>query len=342
MNLSKYSLAELGWRPFFLQQLSLDELESFQPARVFSVNRNQLVLRRPDAEDLHLPLPRKLAPLAPGDWVLLDENLRPQRLLERQSLFSRKAAGSQLQEQLIAANVDTALIVCALNDDFSLNRIERYLVVAREAGVQPVVILTWADHCELTHERVDAIRALDQNLDVLAVNALKSEELEPLNAWCSSGQTLVLLGSSGVGKTTLARQLTGQDLATGAIRLSDSKGRHTTAARSFHPLQAGGWLLDTPGMRELQLPAAETGVKAVFSEITALAEDCFFRDCQHQEEPGCAVLAAIESGDLDSRRLEQYHRLLREQAQHAASLSEKRKKGRELSKVRKTLIDKRQ
>ncbi|WP_114418657.1 ribosome small subunit-dependent GTPase A [Marinospirillum perlucidum] len=337
-----FSLSELGWRSFFSQQLSLDGLESLQPARVFGLTPNQLLLKRPAAEDLVLPLPHQQEPLALGDWVLLDENLRVQRLLERLSLFSRKAAGSRLHEQLIAANVDTALIVCALNDDFSLNRIERYLVLAREAEVQPVILLTWADKCDQTASRVEAVRALDQHLEVLAVNALNAEDLAPLDSWCGPGQTLVLLGSSGVGKTTLASHLTGQKLVTGAIRLSDSKGRHTTTAKNIYPLKAGGWLLDTPGMRELQLPAAEAGVKAVFSEITALAEGCFFRDCQHQEEPGCAVLAAIEAGELEPRRLDQYHRLLREQAQHAASLSQKRKKGRELSKLRKTLIDKRQ
>ncbi|EGA69109.1 GTPase RsgA [Vibrio sinaloensis DSM 21326] len=331
------SLQELGWRPHFQQQLSLEELESFQLARVVEQHRSQ-VIAMAESGKVTLTLTPSTERVCVGDWVGYDSDMRLQRVLERQSLFQRKAAGSKLDTQLIAANIDSVFIVCSLNDDFNLNRIERYLALANEAQVEPIVVLTKADLCLDVDDKQQQVQKLDSLLMVHAINALDSEQLAQLSPYCKPGQTVALLGSSGVGKSTLVNSLMGeQTMLTGSIREDDSKGRHTTTYRSLQWLPQGGLLMDTPGMRELQLSACEQGVGDTFAEITALAAQCKFSDCQHQTEPGCAVQAALQSGDLEPRRLDSYNKLMREQAFNSASLAEKRAKDKAFGKMVSTI-----
>lgn len=303
------------------------------PARVFGVERSIIQLLTTEGP-LSMTMTQSIPNLAVGDWVLIDAEHRFVRLLDRASLFSRKAAGTRVDRQLISANVDSVLIVSSLNNDFNLSRIERYLALAHEAGVEPIVVLTKADLWDEPESFVEAVQALDKMLPVFAVNAHDSATLQALELWLSPGHTLAFLGSSGVGKSTLVNTLLGGDVQeTNRIREDDNRGRHTTTARSLHLTASGVLLLDTPGMRELQLADCEQGVEETFSDIATLAEQCKFSDCQHQSEPGCAVRAAIESGQLAERRLANYHKLMKEQAFNAVTLAEKRAQDKRFSKM---------
>lgn len=326
------TLAQLGWRPFFQQQLGL-ELWEYPVARVIAQHRNRLVLSEKDGErvlDLHPDMPE----ITVGDWLVLTPTGGFEKLLDRQSVFRRKAPGSKVGEQLIAANVDTLFVVTSLNDDFNLNRIERYLSLANEAGASPVIILSKADLCDDPDKFRRQIQAVDSGLVVVTINCLDGDEVHKLSPWCSEGNTVALMGSSGVGKSTLVNTLLGKTVqSTGAIREDDSKGRHVTTGRSLHRIPQGGLLLDTPGMRELQLAHCDTGVNATFADIALLAEQCRFGDCQHNAEPGCAVQEAIAKGELEIRRLASYQKLMREQAFNAATLAEKRARDKSFGKM---------
>lgn len=339
---NQYSLSQLGWKHFFQQQLTLEEWEAYTIARVVGLERSLLHLLTADGKQ-DLPITPHMPGLTVGDWLLLDAQNRFQRLLDRSSLFSRKAAGTKVATQLIASNVDTVFIVSSMNQDFNLNRIERYLALANEAGVRPVIVLTKLDCCDDPHTFHSKVRALDQLLEIVMVNSLNTESVDQLKVWCTTGETVALLGSSGVGKSTIVNTLLGTQVQlTHSIREDDAKGRHTTTGRSIHFLSEGGLLLDTPGMRELQIADCEHGVEETFPEIVELASRCKFSDCQHDNEPGCAVKAAIEAGTLDERRLISYQKLMREQAFNAATLAEKRARDREFGRyVRSVMDDKR-
>jgi len=331
-------IKRLGWQPFFQQQLSLDEWEEAFPARVVEVHRSEIRLlgERGDATiELHHTMP----PLVVGDWVLLDDGGRFLRLLERKTCFVRKAAGSEVREQLIAANVDTAFIVSSLNRDFSLNRIERYLALVYEAGAEPVVLLSKADLVDDPGSWVARVRDTNPGLTVEAINCQDEQSLSALSPWLKEGNTVAVLGSSGVGKSTLINTLLGDEvLETAGIREDDSKGRHTTTSRALVKLVQGGLMLDTAGMREIQIANSEEGIDITFAEITALASNCKFSDCMHQGEPGCAVIEAIENGALDGRRLESYLKLRREDALNSATLAERRAQDKALGKFYKRTL----
>lgn len=330
-----YPLSQLGWNAFFQQQLTLDEYTAATPARIIAKHRSQLEIYAEQGRQKLIVTPHtaEINDLMVGDWVLLQPDGTFHRMLERRSRFTRKAAGKNTSIQNIAANVDTAFITTALNQDFSLNRIERYLALVSEAGADAVVVLTKADLCDDPDHYLHQVRAIDPMLMVEVVNALDPESTSVLDPWCSPGSTVALLGSSGVGKSTLVNTLSGkQDQLTGAARSADDKGRHTTTARSLHFIPDGGALLDTPGMRELQLVGCEAGIDQVFSDISALATQCRYSDCQHQTEPGCAVQKAVNASELDPRRVENYFKLQREHAFNAASLAEKRAKDRSLGR----------
>ncbi|WP_045383646.1 ribosome small subunit-dependent GTPase A [Vibrio campbellii] len=328
----------LGWKPFFQQQLTLDDYEDTLFARVIAHHRSGYVVVSEQGET-HLPIQASLPSMTVGDWVILNHQQQFSRLLERRSLFSRKAAGSKVAEQLIAANVDTVFIVCSVNHDFNLSRIERYLTLVNEADVEPVIVLTKADLCDDVDELKTQVQRLDPLLMVESVNGLDESSVSKLMSWCGEGQTIAFIGSSGVGKSTLVNTLLGeQEQETGGIREDDSKGRHTTTSRSIHLLPSGGVLMDTPGMREIQLTDCEAGVSETFSDIEALAEQCRFGDCQHQTEPGCAVQAAIEDGTLEMRRFTNYQKLLREQAHNGATLAKKRAQSKQFGKMVRNVV----
>ncbi|SJZ95084.1 ribosome biogenesis GTPase [Oceanospirillum multiglobuliferum] len=344
------SLTSLGWGHFFQQQLILEEFTQLTPFRVTEVHRNRIVLQTvmeaPDGEmqlqEQNLSTlfwkdrPTQERPTV-GDWLLLDADQQPIRLLNRFSLIQRLAAGIETNQQLIAANIDTLLIVTSCNQDFNLSRIERYLSLAAESRIQPVVVLTKSDLCESPERYIDQIRSLDNLLPVESVNATDPNSVKQLQPWCKSGQTLVLTGSSGVGKSTLVNSLSGQhEQDTQDIRENDAKGRHTTTGRSLHLISGGGLLLDTPGMRELKLFDSEFGIRKTFSEIETLAEQCRFADCLHLDEPDCAVTTAINDGRLEARRLESYHKLMSEQERSQQSVAAKREKDRALGRFYKS------
>jgi ribosome biogenesis GTPase len=235
--------------------------------------------------------------------------------------------------QLVAANLDSLFVVSSCNAEFNLARIERYLVLAFQARVQPVVVLTKADACDDPYDYIDRLRELAPEVPALAVNALDPASASRLLPWCGPGQTVALVGSSGVGKSTLANALADAGQATRGIREDDAHGRHTTTARSMHRLPSGAWLIDTPGMRALRLTDAAEGVEAVFGDLAELAAACRFGDCRHEAEPGCAVQAAIAAGAVPAERLARWRKLQREEGRNSASLAEQRHAARAFARM---------
>lgn len=335
--MTHYTLDELGWRPAFLQSLDLDHEAISDVVRISAVHRDAYEAIGPDGEiRLHMmPIetPVEARPTV-GDWVLMDRALeRPARVLDRQTLFARKAAGHDHSVQLIAANVDAGFIVSSCNDDFNLPRLERYLSLVRHAGAFPVIVLTKADLSEDAADFAARARKIAGDCPVETVNARDQAELEKLMIWVGKNQTLALLGSSGVGKTTILNALTGKDEAVSGIREDDAKGRHTTRGRSMHKLTNGGWAIDLPGMRELALAGTQEGLESTFGDLLELTRQCRFSDCRHEQEPGCAVRAAIERGDLDETRLVRYRKLEREIERNETSIHEQRNKQRGFTKT---------
>ncbi len=344
MTFDTSDLADFGWNAFFQSQLDIDDLQTAIPARVMAVHRGSLDVAAPDLDrripSTALAADDETGAATVGDWLLLDRGTdRPLRLLDRKSLFKRRAPGTGRKLQLIAANVDTVFIVSSCNADFNTARLERYLALAREADVTPVIVLTKADQAENPEEFVRAASKLLPGVLVEAIDARHADSAACLAVWCESGQTVALLGSSGVGKSTLTNTLTGDgQIKTRSIREDDAKGRHTTTARALHRLPTNGWLLDTPGMRELQLTDAKAGLEDVFADIAALAEACRFSDCRHETEPGCAVLAAAETGSLEPDRLKRWRKLVAEDARNTESLADRRARERGFGKMVKGIM----
>jgi ribosome biogenesis GTPase len=298
-----------------------------QTARVVAHHRDRYVIRIPDG-DLNAHLPGRFRHTiastdelpAVGDWVtVITQGGDPalamiQTVLPRRSAFRRKTAGDVTAAQVVAANVDIAFIAAALPDDVNLRRIERYLTLAWEGGATPVVLLTKSDLVESSDSFIHDARSVAPGVDVLAISAQTGSGMEAIAAMLSPGITAVVLGSSGAGKSTLINTLLGNDRQRVAEVRDDGRGRHTTTHRELIDLPGGASLIDTPGMRELQLWSAADGIEETFRDISTLAADCRFRDCAHVSEPGCAVLAALGRGTLDASRLESWRNLQRELA----------------------------
>ncbi len=334
-----FSLSDLGWSSHFAAQAAADT--SYTPFRISAVHRDRLNGLSTDGESPLLTPGRSTGDFTVGDWVLVDAQQRVQRLLERRSLLQRRAAGTGAESQLIASNVDVMFIVSSCNADFNLPRLERYLALAHQAGCYPVVVLTKADTRADAANYVSQAEKLAPFLTVLAINALDPADVSQVLTWCPTGQTGALVGSSGVGKTTLANGMTGQDEATAGIREDDARGRHTSTARALRRMQNGGWLIDTPGMRALRLLDAQEGVDEVFSDLTELARECRFANCQHEAEPGCAVQAAIAAGTLDAARLERWRKLRREDQRNSETVAQSRARDKAFGKmVRSVMQDK--
>jgi len=256
-----------------------------------------------------------------GDWVAARVLARDQAVVEavlpRRTCFARRAAGRREDQQAIAANIDLVFLVCGLDGDFNLRRLERYLTLAADSRVEAVVVLNKADLCDDVEARITETTAVTGAAPVIAASAQTAAGIEALERYLAPGRTVALLGSSGAGKTTIVNRLLDEDrFRTSEVRESDSRGRHTTTRRELIPLPQGGALIDTPGMRELRLWAGADSVESVFEEITALAAECRFRDCSHEHEDGCAVAAAISRGALDPDRWASYLKLRREVRYH--------------------------
>ena len=308
------ALELLGWSVFFADQVSSIEADLL-PRRVASVHRARIeAIGVTGPVKLELPSNANTADFAVGDWVLADPlSDMLVRRLERKSAFQRRPEVGRGQ-QLVAANIDTLLIVTSCNADFNIDRLERYLIMANEAGSNPVIVLTKADTADDVGLFQAQAEALQRGLPVVALNGLSADASSLLKSWCGVGQTIALVGSSGVGKSTLVNTLTASDTKqkTGTIREYDAQGRHTTTARSLHAIPGGGWVIDTPGIRTLFVSDVTDGIDMLFADITELAPLCRFRDCTHAHEPGCAVQAAVKSGTLDADRVERWRNLVSE------------------------------
>lgn len=280
---------------------------------------------------------------AVGDWVILEPvpegEARIHGVVPRFSRFSRRAAGDVTEEQVVAANIDVVFLVGGLDNDFNPRRIERYLVVAWESGATPVVVLNKSDLVEESAPYVAAVREHAPAVDVHAVSTRQPGSLEILRQYLGTGRTAALLGSSGVGKSTIVNRLVGFDLLkTRDVRITDSRGRHTSTARQMVLLESGGVLIDTPGMRELQLWESGDSLGDVFADVAQFAASCRFRDCTHRREPACAVRAAVAAGDLPEERLESYLKLASEREhqtrqQDERALLEDKRKAKMMSKA---------
>jgi ribosome biogenesis GTPase / thiamine phosphate phosphatase len=255
-----------------------------------------------------------------GDWVAaraVGDQAIVEHVLPRRTLFARRAAGKREDRQPIAANIDVVFLVCGLDGDFNLRRLERYRVLAVESGARAVVVLNKADVAVDLAARISEAAAVAGGSPVVACSAARNEGLEELMRFAEPGTTVALLGSSGVGKSSIVNRLLGEErFRTAEVRAGDSRGRHTTTHRELAPLPAGGALIDTPGMRELQLWASEESVDEAFDEIAAAGEGCRYRDCSHSGEAGCAVEAAVADGGISAERWESYRKLLGEARHH--------------------------
>ncbi|WP_420852738.1 ribosome small subunit-dependent GTPase A [Sporolactobacillus pectinivorans] len=322
------NLIDYGWNAS-LEELAKNKFEDGRSiARVVSEYKGQykiasehgFFLAEVSGKMRHLALRREDYP-AVGDWVSVDERPADMKatirgILPRFSKFSRNMAGLTTEEQIVAANINTVFLVMALNHDFNVRRLERYLTMAWESGANPVIVLSKSDLCDHIDEKVSEVEEIAFGVPIHAVSAVHDSGKEQLKTYLGKGKTVVFLGSSGAGKSTLTNWLYGRELQTvNSVREDDDRGRHTTTNRELVVLPTGGVVIDTPGMRELQLwTASNQSVGQSFADIEALAADCRFRDCTHSGEPGCEVRAALASGRLERARFDSYIKLQRELA----------------------------
>jgi ribosome biogenesis GTPase len=320
-------LKTLGWQPFFADHFTPYAEQGFIAGRVALEHKHLYRIYTEHGELLgeiagkvrYQAIGREDYP-AVGDWVVLSPRLDEKKatihaILPRKSKFSRKVAGTTTEEQIVAVNVDTIFLVNALNNDFNLRRLERYLILAWESGANPVIVLSKADLCDDVAARVAEVESVAFGVPVHVISAEQNLGMEALNPYIQEGQTVALLGSSGVGKSTLINRICGEEKQrVNDIRKGDDRGKHTTTHRELIVLPQGGLMIDTPGMRELQLWEADEGFRDAFEDIETLAASCQFRDCRHEREPGCAVKQALHNGTLAKERYVNYQKLQRELA----------------------------
>lgn len=339
---------DLGFNDWFKERLLESPQPEFSLARVTTVNKNNFLIRNEDAEipaeitgkimygaETHLDLPTV------GDWVYVkyfnqDTFAIIHNILPRKSLLKRKVAGKEIEYQPIASNIDIAFIVQSVDFDFNLRRLERYLIMIKEGQIEPVILLSKSDLIsqENLEQEIAAIYGINPNCEIIAFSNKTGEGLENIHKILKPGKTYCLLGSSGVGKTTLINRLIGKKIfMTDAVREKDGKGRHITARRQLIILEQGALIIDTPGMRELGNIGVSTGIKETFKDIFQLAQTCRFSNCTHTEEPGCSVTEAVKNGELSGKRYQNYLKVRKESEFFEMSYLERRKKDKAFGKM---------
>lgn len=316
---------ELGWNAYFEAAWNSGERGDSSAARVVSANREiwtvlgELGEARAQASgSLRVSAERGGHWPTVGDWVVVEgkekTGLLIKEVLMRRTQIVRKEAGKRIAEQALAANVDTVFVVMALDGNFNARRLERYMAQVWDSGARAAIVLNKVDVCDDAAGRIEEVERIALGVPVLAISATEGDGMDGLLSYLTAGETVALLGSSGVGKSTIVNRLLGvQRQAVSPVRADDSRGRHTTTGRQLFFVGTGGMIIDTPGLRELQLWHAEAGLDQAFGDLHEFATRCRFRDCRHEGEPGCAVAAAIAEGSLDAQRLENYRKMKREQ-----------------------------
>lgn len=318
-------LIDLGWKDELAEYFFKYQQQGYEAGRISAVFGQLYQIFTKEGEILgelsgkmRYEITNQIEYPAVGDWVVL--SLRPGEgrgsihgILPRRSKLSRKVAGKLTEEQVFATNIDYIFLVNALNQDFNLRKIERFLIMAWDSGANPVIILSKADLCVDVEEKVKQVETVALGVPVHVISIVENQGIDDLKKYLKRGSTTVMLGASGVGKSTLINYFSGENLMeTQSIREGDDKGRHTTTHRQLVALPEGGLIIDTPGIREMQLWNANEGIYDAFEDIEALRRECFFKDCNHGKEPGCAVKKALREGTLDGTRLKNYIKLQRE------------------------------
>ncbi|MCB1023122.1 MAG: ribosome small subunit-dependent GTPase A [Acidobacteria bacterium] len=346
------SISDLGFDDWFENQINDSESGNFELARVTAVHKDSCVItngnwqtRAEVTGKLLFSAESSLDLPTVGDWVFVqyfgeDSSAIIHEILPRRSILKRKTAGRKVEFQAIASNIDIAFVVQSLDSDLSIRRLERYLVMIREGNIEPVILLSKKDLLSDPEviEKLEEIRNAFPELEVIAFSNDQNDGIDRIREFLAVGKTLCLVGSSGVGKTTLLNKLIGEELfATKEVREKDSKGKHTTTNRQLIILKNGGMIIDTPGMRELGNIGVESGIDSVFDEITDLESCCKYNDCSHSNENGCAILEALDEGVISEERFSSYKKMKAESAHNEMSYQEKKMRSKKLGKLYKSI-----